>query len=159
MGSNGQINWTPAGVYKGLFDGYVITANRHLSSDGKTAWHIRMYLNSGDTGHRTYWVVGDDFQNGLKQMVDDAGSFTVETGGSISNMEEKAAIVKAIAKWETIVPEQDILKNKQTHLISGGFSIGENMVVTTEMLQKIMLQAVADTVKMIRRRNERKTKK
>jgi len=24
----------------------------------------------------------------------------VETGGSISNMEEKAAIVKAIAKWE-----------------------------------------------------------
>jgi 2-polyprenyl-6-methoxyphenol hydroxylase-like FAD-dependent oxidoreductase len=97
--------WTPAGVYKGLFDGYVITANRHFSLDGETAWHIRMYLNSGDTNHRAYWVVGDDFQNSLKQTVDDSGSFTVETGGSISNLDEKAAIVKAIAKWETVIPE------------------------------------------------------
>jgi hypothetical protein len=105
MTNNGSLNWTPAGVYKGLFDGYAITANRHVSSDGKTAWHIRMYLNSGDTDHRAYWVVGEDFQNSLKQTVDDSGSFIVETGGSISNLEEKAAIVKAIAKWETVAPE------------------------------------------------------
>ena len=105
MTTEGAKIWTPAGIYKGLFDGYVITANRHLSSDGKAAWHIRMHLNSGDDVHRAYWVVGDDFQKSLKQMVDNTGSFTVETGGSISNMEEKAAIVKAIAKWETVVPE------------------------------------------------------
>jgi hypothetical protein len=101
MINKGSISWSPAGVYKGLFDGYVITANRHLSSDVKTAWHIRMYLNSGDTDHRAYWVVGDDFQKSLKQTVDGSGSFTVETGGSISNMEEKAAIAKAITQWET----------------------------------------------------------
>jgi hypothetical protein len=72
MANNGSLNWTPAGVYRGLFDGYVITANRHLSSDGKTAWHIRMYVNSGDTDHRAYLVVGDDFQKSLKQTVDDS---------------------------------------------------------------------------------------
>jgi hypothetical protein len=50
-------------------------------------------------------VVGDGFEKSLKQTVDDSGSFTVETGGSITNVEEKAAIVKAIAKWETVAPE------------------------------------------------------
>jgi hypothetical protein len=105
MTSEGIKSWVPAGVYKGLFDGYVITANRHVGSDSKTGWHIRMYLNSGDDIHRAYWVVGEDFQKSLRQTIDDSGSLTVETGGTISDMAEKAAIVKAIAQWETSPPE------------------------------------------------------
>lgn len=105
MPNERTVNWTPAGIYRDLFDGYVVGANRHQSLDGETAWHVTIYRNSGgDHIPRAYWVVGDNFQKCLKQTVDDSGRLAVETGGSISNLEEKAAIEKAIAKWETVSP-------------------------------------------------------
>jgi hypothetical protein len=94
--------WTPAGIYRGLFDGYVVGANRHQSREGETAWHVRVHRNSGDFQHRDYWVVNSKFYKTLRQTITDSGT-ALEMGGEVCDVEatEKAAIMKAVLEWET----------------------------------------------------------
>jgi len=98
-----RLVWHPAGIYRGLFDGFVITSNRHLGENGKTAWHVRSYRNSGDSGHRDYWVVDGQFSRTLRHGVDN----TIVTGGPIEveDVAERDAILTAIAEWSSREPD------------------------------------------------------
>lgn len=103
--SEGRVTWHPAGIYKGIFDGFLIQANRHIEENREqTAWHVVSYSNSGDFGHRDYWVVDGQFRKTLRQTLE---PFEVTTGEIIDGAPdvEREAILKAIKEWAGREPD------------------------------------------------------
>ena len=105
--SEGRKTWCPAGIYKGVFEGFLVEANRHMAEDGQeTAWHTRSYKNSGDYGHREYWVVNGQFRKTLKQTIDMSNTHEQTMDEIISAPPdiERKAILRAIEEWSTREP-------------------------------------------------------
>jgi hypothetical protein len=107
--SEGKLTWHRAGVYKGVFEGFWIQANCHVSEDGRlTAWHTTSFSNAGDLGHRDYWVVAGQFRKVLKTTIglQDAAISTA-TGEVIDDSPdpERKAILKAIEEWSQREPD------------------------------------------------------
>jgi hypothetical protein len=111
--SEEKLIWHPAGIYKGVFDGFLILANRKVDGSGmQTAWNVTSFNNSGDDGQRLYWVVDGEFRKTLTQTLD-ANEYNVgvtiefTAGETIEEAPdaERKAILKAIEEWSEREPD------------------------------------------------------
>jgi len=102
--SDVELVWTPAGIYQGVFEDFVVLANRHKGEAGQVAWHVTSYNNAGDFGHRDYWVQGGKFKKTIKLTV---GPNTVQTGDVLEDDldPERQAILLAIANFANREPD------------------------------------------------------
>lgn len=93
--------WMPAGTFKGIFNGYVVHANRHRGGQGLTAWHTTSFRNAEDQAQRHYWVQDGQFRKAERPSVHATGAFTILTGAVVTDGAdaEQTAILKAIAGW------------------------------------------------------------
>jgi|GEM_PF-5416076 len=98
---NAKVEWQPAGIFKGLFDGYKVLANKHVNGAGQVAWHTRSFLRSRAHAMQTYWVVDGKFHRTIADYMDKDGQVITETEGEepVVNPPEEAAIRQAIAVW------------------------------------------------------------
>lgn len=103
--SEGKQIWHPAGLYLGVFDGFVVQANRHIAEHGvEIAWHSTSYSNSGDYGRqRDYWAIDGRFRKSLKQTLNMDVTITSASGNIITEPidAERKATVKALSERST----------------------------------------------------------
>ena len=98
-----KVVWHPAGIFQGVFSGYSVSANRHVSERDETAWHTTSYSNSGDFSHREYWVVDGQFRQTLQQTMSLEGELTSHCGDVLTEAPdtERKAILEAIEAWSS----------------------------------------------------------
>jgi len=92
--------WEPISLHTGLFEGFLITANKFAGTSDTIAWHLRVQPNSGGFLHG-YWFTDNEFFDIGRQFVTLEGSNSLETGPPISPPSgEESAMRKALEAWK-----------------------------------------------------------
>ncbi len=86
-----------------IFEGYVVAAFRYDNSGGGPTWHVTSYPNAQNVGRPSdFLVTGETFRDAISS-VSANGTMSVRprfTGPAQVSPQEKAAVLKAINKWE-----------------------------------------------------------
>lgn len=90
----------PAGLFRGLYHGYDVTANRHRTDGNTLVWHVRVRHNDNSGDIRTYWIKDGTFYGDSVATVGPDGSVNVTVGELVEpSVQFKEAVLAATSKW------------------------------------------------------------